>query len=615
MAEQKHRGPMGGGPRGMMPGEKAKDFKGTMGKLISYLGKYLPAIIAVMLFAIASTVFSIIGPKILGNATTELFNGIIAQLTGTGGIDFEAVARILLFLGIIYLVSAVLSYIQGFIMTKVSTQISYGMRRDISQKINRMPLAYFDRVPNGEVLSRITNDVDTVTQTLNQSMTQIVTSVTQFIGVLVMMLTISPLMTLVALCILPLSLTIVSNVVKRSQPFFQKQQAYLGHANGHVEEMYGGHLVVTAFNGEEKSIKTFNEINDNLYNSAWKSQFLSGMMMPLMNFVGNLGYVGICILGGFLSLNGTITVGDIQASIQYVRSFTQPIQQIANISNVLQQTAAAAERVFEFLDETEETPDPEQPLSPDLIQGEGAFAHVHFGYTPEKTIINDFSAIIQPGQKVAIVGPTGAGKTPMVKLLMRFYDVSEGAILLDGYDVRQFARNDLRDMFGMVLQDTWLYNGTILENIRYGRLAASDEDVLAAAKAAQVDHFVRTLPQGYDTVLNEEASNISQGQKQLLTIARTIVSEPKILIFDEATSSVDTRTEIAIQKAMDHLMEGRTSFIIAHRLSTIRDADLILVMKDGDIVETGKHEELLAKGGFYAELYQSQFADVNDEAV
>ena len=438
---------------------------------------------------------------------------------------------------------------------------------------------------------------------------------TQFIGVLVMMLTISPLMTLVALCILPLSLTIVSNVVKRSQPFFQKQQAYLGHANGHVEEMYGGHLVVTAFNGEEKSIKTFNEINDNLYNSAWKSQFLSGMMMPLMNFVGNLGYVGICILGGFLSLNGTITVGDIQAFIQYVRSFTQPIQQIANISNVLQQTAAAAERVFEFLDETEETPDPEQPLSPDLIQGEVAFAHVHFGYTPEKTIINDFSAIIQPGQKVAIVGPTGAGKTTMVKLLMRFYDVSEGAILLDGYDVRQFARNDLRDMFGMVLQDTWLYNGTILENIRYGRLAASDEDVLAAAKAAQVDHFVRTLSQGYDTVLNEEASNISQGQKQLLTIARTIVSEPKILIFDEATSSVDTRTEIAIQKAMDHLMEGRTSFIIAHRLSTIRDADLILVMKDGDIVETGKHEELLAKGGFYAELYQSQFADVNDEAV
>ena len=510
---------MGGGPRGMMPGEKAKDFKGTMGKLISYLGKYLPAIIAVMLFAIASTVFSIIGPKILGNATTELFNGIIAQLTGTGGIDFEAVARILLFLGIIYLVSAVLSYIQGFIMTKVSTQISYGMRRDISQKINRMPLAYFDRVPNGEVLSRITNDVDTVTQTLNQSMTQIVTSVTQFIGVLVMMLTISPLMTLVALCILPLSLTIVSNVVKRSQPFFQKQQAYLGHANGHVEEMYGGHLVVTAFNGEEKSIKTFNEINDNLYNSAWKSQFLSGMMMPLMNFVGNLGYVGICILGGFLSLNGTITVGDIQAFIQYVRSFTQPIQQIANISNVLQQTAAAAERVFEFLDETEETPDPEQPLSPDLIQGEVAFAHVHFGYTPEKTIINDFSAIIQPGQKVAIVGPTGAGKTTMVKLLMRFYDVSGGAILLDKYNVKQFRRNDLRDMFGMVLQDTWVYKGTIGDNLKYGlKREITEEEFRNACRETFVDQFVSTLPDGYQTVISNEMSSLSAGEKVTLHI-------------------------------------------------------------------------------------------------
>ena len=515
----------------------------------------------------------------------------------------------------IYLASALLSYVQGWVMAGVATKVSYSMRRDISEKIDRMPLSYFDRVPNGEVLSRITNDVDTVTQTLNQSLSQIVTNVTMMVGVLCMMLSISPLMTLVALCILPVSVLIVMNVVKRSQPFFRQQQDYLGHVNGHVEEMYGGHVVVTAFGREEESLGVFDKMNAKLYNAAWKSQFLSGMMMPLMNFVGNLGYVGICILGGFLSLNGTITVGDIQAFIQYVRSFTQPIQQIANISNVLQQTAAAAERVFEFLDETEETPDPEQPLSPDLIQGEVAFAHVHFGYTPEKTIINDFSAIIQPGQKVAIVGPTGAGKTTMVKLLMRFYDVSEGAILLDGYDVRQFARNDLRDMFGMVLQDTWLYNGTILENIRYGRLAASDEDVLAAAKAAQVDHFVRTLPQGYDTVLNEEASNISQGQKQLLTIARTIVSEPKILIFDEATSSVDTRTEIAIQKAMDHLMEGRTSFIIAHRLSTIRDADLILVMKDGDIVETGKHEELLAKGGFYAELYQSQFADVNDEAV
>lgn len=611
----KRRGPRPGhGPHGMMPGEKAKDFKGTMRRLIAYLGRYLPAIAAVMLFAVASTIFSIIGPKILGNATTVLFEGVIAQLTGTGSIDFAAVGRILLFLGAVYVTSALFSYIQGLIMAKISTQISYRMRRDISQKINRMPLAYFDRVPNGEVLSRITNDVDTVTQTLNSSMTQIVTSVTQFIGVLVMMLSISPLMTLVALCILPFSFAIVGNVVKRSQPLFHRQQEYLGNANGHVEEMYGGHLVVTAFNGEARSVETFNEINEKLYRSAWKSQFLSGMMMPLMNLVGNLGYVGICILGGFLSLNGAITVGDIQAFIQYVRSFTQPIQQIANISNVLQQTAAAAERVFEFLDEAEEEPDPAQPLSADLIRGEVTFAHVHFGYTPEKTIIHDFSAVIRPGQKVAIVGPTGAGKTTMVKLLMRFYDVSEGAIVVDGYDLRQFARNDLRDQFGMVLQDTWLYNGTIRENIRYGRLSATDEEVIAAAQAAQVDHFVRTLPQGYDTVLNEEASNISQGQKQLLTIARTIVSEPKILIFDEATSSVDTRTEISIQRAMDRLMEGRTSFIIAHRLSTIRDADLILVMRDGDIVETGSHEELLRRGGFYAELYQSQFANTAEEA-
>ena len=595
------------------PGERAKDFKGTMGKLIAYLHGYLPAIVMVILFAVASTVFSLLGPKILGSATDELFNGIVAQLTGTGSIDFSAVARILLFLGLVYVVSSLLSFIQGLISTKISTSISYRMRQDISRKINRMPLSYFDRVSHGDVLSRITNDVDTVTQTLSQSMTQIVSAVTQFIGVLVMMLIISPLMTLIALCILPLSLIIVGSVVRRSQPYFKKQQAYLGEINGHVEEMYGGHLVVTAFNGEEESISTFNEINDRLYEAAWKSQFLSGMMMPLMNFAGNLGYVGICILGGFLSLHGSITVGDIQAFIQYVRNFTQPIQQIANISNVLQQTAAAAERVFEFLEEEEETPDPEDALSPDLIHGEVAFAHVKFGYTPEKTIINDFSTVVHPGQKVAIVGPTGAGKTTMVKLLMRFYDVSEGAILLDGYDVRQFARNDLRDMFGMVLQDTWLYNGTIMENIRYGRLDATDEEVIAAAKAAQVDHFVRTLPQGYDTVLNEEASNISQGQKQLLTIARTIVSEPKILIFDEATSSVDTRTEVSIQKAMDHLMEGRTSFIIAHRLSTIRDADLILVMKDGDIVETGSHDELLRKGGFYADLYQSQFVGADDE--
>lgn len=615
---QQHRGPMGGGPRGaagMMPGEKAKNFKGSMAKLIAYLGSFLPAIIAALVCALASCIFSIVGPKILGNATTKLFEGVVAQLTGTGGIDFAAIGQILVFLACIYALSAALTYIQGWMMTGVSTKLSYNLRRDISKKINRMPLAYFDRVSHGEVLSRITNDVDTVTQTLNQSLSQMVTSVTTMIGVLVMMLTISPLMTLVALCILPLSVFIVMNVVKRSQPFFRKQQAYLGDANGHVEEMYGGHLVVTAFCREDESIREFNEINDRLYSAAWKSQFLSGIMMPLMNFAGNLGYVGICILGGFLSLNGTISVGDIQAFIQYVRNFTQPITQIANISNMLQQTAAAAERVFAFLEEEEETPDPEPALSPDLIRGDVMFAHVHFGYVPDKTIIHDFSAVVKQGQKVAIVGPTGAGKTTMVKLLMRFYDVTDGAILLDGYDIRQFRRNDLRDMFGMVLQDTWLYNGTIRENIRYGRLTATDEEVLAAAKAAQVDHFVRTLPQGYDTVLNEEAANISAGQKQLLTIARTIISDPKILIFDEATSSVDTRTEVSIQRAMDHLMEGRTSFIIAHRLSTIRDADMILVMRDGDIVETGNHEELLAKGGFYAELYNSQFAGTDDEAV
>ena len=607
----------GRNPHGMgkMPGRKAKDFRGTMRKLTAYLRHYLPAMVMVMLFAVASTVFAIVGPKILGSATDELFNGIIAKLNGTGSINFGAVGRILLFLGIIYALSALLSYIQGLVMTRVSTEISYSMRRDISLKINRLPLSYFDRVSHGEVLSRITNDVDTVTQTLNQSMTQIVSSVTQFIGVLVMMLVISPLMTLIALCILPLSIIIVSIVVKHSQPYFKKQQAYIGEVNGHVEEMYGGHLVVTAFNGQKDSIDKFNDINDRLYEASWKSQFLSGMTMPLMNFVGNLGYVGICILGGFLSLKGSITVGDIQAFIQYVRSFTQPIQQIANISNVLQQTAAAAERVFEFLEEEEEVPDPEDALSPELIKGEVSFAHVKFGYTPDKTIINDFSAVIKPGCKVAIVGPTGAGKTTMVKLLMRFYDVSGGSILLDGYDVRQFRRNDLRDQFGMVLQDTWLYNGSIKDNIRYGRLDATDEEVMAAAKAAQVDHFVHTLPQGYDTVINEEASNISQGQKQLLTIARTILSEPRILIFDEATSSVDTRTELSIQKAMDNLMRGRTSFIIAHRLSTIRDADLILVMKDGDIVETGNHEELLEKGGFYAELYRSQFADSDGVAV
>ena len=603
------RGPMGSGhgPRGMMPGEKAKDFKGTMRKLFKYLGRFLPAIVVGLLFAAASTVLMINGPKILANATDELFNGLIAQLTGTGGIDFGRLARILLFLGGVYLCSAVLSGIQAWIMSGISTRLSYTMRRDLSRKINRLPLSYFDRVQSGDVLSRITNDVDTVTQTLNQSLSQIVTSVCTMVGVLYMMFTLSPLLTLVALCILPVSALIVSQVVRRSQPYFRKQQNALGSVNGHVEEMYGAHLIVKAFNGEENSIETFEKINSELYHSAWRSQFLSGTMMPLMNFVGNLGYVAICILGGFLTLNGTITVGVIQAFIQYVRQFTQPITQVANISNVLQQTAAAAERVFEFLDEEEETPDPAHPVPTEDIQGAVSFAHVKFGYTPDKTIIHDFSAIVKPGQKVAIVGPTGAGKTTMVKLLMRFYDVDEGAVLVDDYDVKQFTRNDLRGMFGMVLQDTWLYNGSILENIRYGNLDATDEEVIAAAKAAQVHHFVKTLPDGYNMVLNEEASNISQGQKQLLTIARTILSDPKILILDEATSSVDTRTEIMIQKAMDHLMEGRTSFIIAHRLSTIRDADIILVMKDGDIVEMGNHEQLLEKHGFYYDLYNSQF--------
>ena len=597
------------GPRNrMMPGEKAKDFKGTMGKLLTYLKKFLPSIVMVLVCAAASTVFSIFGPKVLGQATTKLFEGLIAMLTGTGSIDFAAIGQVLLFLACLYLISALLTYVQGWIMAGVATDLSYSMRKDISEKIDRMPLAYFDRVPNGEVLSRITNDVDTITQTLNQSLSQIVTNVTMMIGVLCMMLSISPLMTLVALCILPLSVLIVTRVVKLSQPFFRRQQEYLGHVNGHVEEMYGGHVIVTAFNGQEKSIETFDELNDNLYHTAWKSQFFSGVMQPLMNFVSNLGYVAICVLGGFLTLNGSITVGDIQAFTQYVRNFTQPINQIANISNVLQMTAAAAERVFAFLEEDEEPADPQPSVPAEQIDGSVYFAHVHFGYVPEKTIINDFSAIIKPGTQVAIVGPTGAGKTTMVKLLMRFYDVSSGAILLNGYDVKQFTRKDLRDSFGMVLQDTWLYNDTIRENIRFGRLDATDEEVLAAAKAAQVDHFVRTLPHGYDTVLNEEGTNVSQGQKQLLTIARTIISNPKIMILDEATSSVDTRTEILIQKAMNKLTEGRTSFIIAHRLSTIRDADIILVMRDGDIVETGNHEELLARGGFYAELYNSQFA-------
>jgi ATP-binding cassette subfamily B protein len=602
----------------MMKGEKPRDFKGTMIKLIRYLGAYRVSILIVMLFAIGSTAFSIVGPKILGKATTKLFEGVMGQIAGSGaGIDFAAIGRILLTVGGLYLASALFGYVQGWIMSGVSMNITYRFRKDISEKINRMPLKYFDGTNYGEILSRITNDVDTVSQTLNQSLTQIMTSVVTVVGVLIMMFSISWQMTLVALAIVPLSLVIISQIVGRSQKYFKQQQDYLGHVNGHVEEMYGGHAVVKAFNGEEKSVARFDEYNDTLYDAAWKSQFLSGMMFPIMNFVGNLGYVGICILGGWLAIRNAITVGDIQAFIQYVRSFTQPITQIANISNVLQQTAAAAERVFEFLAEPEEVPDTANPVRLPVVEGRVEFKDVYFGYSPDKTVINDFCATVEPGQKIAIAGPTGAGKTTMVKLLMRFYDVNKGAILVDGHDVRDYSRHDLREVFGMVLQDTWLYNGSIMENIRYGRPDATDEEVVAAASAARVDHFVRTLPEGYSMVLNEETTNVSQGQKQLLTIARAILADPKILILDEATSSVDTRTEVLIQDAMADLMKGRTSFIIAHRLSTIRNADLILVMNGGEIVEQGTHEELLARGGFYAEMYNSQFenARVNERAV
>ena len=606
------RGPMGGqgpmGGMGMMKAEKPRDFKGTMLKLIKYLGSYKVSIVIVMIFAIASTIFTIVGPKILGKATTRLFEGVMGQIAGSGaGIDFGYIGNIILLMIGLYVLSSIFSFIQGWVMSGVAMKITYRFRRDISQKINRMPLKYFDGTNHGEVLSRITNDVDTVSQTLNQSLTQIITSVVSVLGVLIMMFSINWMMTLVALVIVPLSLVIVSLVIKQSQKYFKQQQDFLGHVNGHVEEMYGSHVVMKAFNGEEKSVEKFDQINDTLFTSAWKSQFLSGMMMPAMTFVGNLGYVAVCILGGWLTIQGTITIGDIQAFVQYVRTFTQPLTQLANISNVLQQTAAAAERVFEFLVEPEEVPEIEKALKLETIQGQVEFKDVHFGYSPDKIIIKDFSAFIKPGQKIAIVGPTGAGKTTMVKLLMRFYDVNSGAILVDGHDIREFSRHDLRHIFGMVLQDTWLYNGTVMENIRYGRSSASDEEVIAAAKAAHVDHFVHTLPDGYNLVLNEEASNVSQGQMQLLTIARAILADPRILILDEATSSVDTRTEVLIQKAMDHLMKNRTSFIIAHRLSTIRDADLILVMQDGDIVEQGNHEELLDRQGFYAELYNSQF--------
>jgi len=609
-------GPMGHGPMGaMMPGAKARNFKGTMAKLIQYLGKYRLSILIVFVFAIASTVANIIGPKILGQATTALFEGSVAQANGTGSIDFNYIARIILFTLSLYIVSAIFSYLMGWIMASVSANISYRMRRDISEKMNRMPLKYFDSTTHGEVLSRITNDVDTVNQTLSQSMTQIITSVVTVVGVLIMMFTISWLMTVVALVVIPLSMITVMVIVKYSQKYFKQQQEYLGHVNGHVEEMYGGHIVMKAFNGEEESIQKFDVSNNTLYDSAWKAQFLSGLMMPIMSFISNLGYVAVAVLGSYLAAIGVITVGDIQAFIQYVRSFTQPITQLANISNILQQTAAAAERVFEFLDEEEEVLEVAIPVVFEDLKGHVEFKDVHFGYSPDKIIINDFSAEAEPGYKIAIVGPTGAGKTTMVKLLMRFYDVNSGAILIDGHDIRDFTRYDLRKLFGMVLQDTWLYNGTIMENIRYGRPDATDDEVIAAAQAAHVDHFVHTLPDGYNMVLNEETSNISQGQMQLLTIARAVLADPKILILDEATSSVDTRTEILIQRALDALMQNRTSFVIAHRLSTIRDADLILVMQHGDIVEQGNHEELLARKGFYYELYMSQFKKQEEEIL
>lgn len=613
--QQRRRGPMGKGPMGgMIGGEKAKDFKGSFRRLLGYIGRYKFAILVVMIFAVASTVFNVLGPKVMSRATTELAEGLMRKIGGTGGIDFERIAEILLWTLGLYLVSAAFTFIQGWIMTGVTQKICYRMRREIAEKINRMPMKYFESRPYGEVLSRITNDVDTLGQGLNQSVTQIITSTTTIVGVLVMMLTISPLMTLIALVILPVSVALMSIVVRFSQKYFRSQQKYLGVINGQVEETYAGHLVIKAFNKESETIETFNQTNDTLYQSAWKSQFLSGMMHPIMMFVGNMGYAGVAISGGILAIRGTISIGDIQAFIQYVKNFTQPIQQIAQVINQVQSMTAASERVFEFLAEEEEDQTAEHPVVLENPQGAVKFDHVRFGYDPEQVVIKDFSADVKPGQKIAIVGPTGAGKTTIIKLLMRFYDVQEGSVSLDGHDIRNFNRHDLRDYFGMVLQDTWLFKGSIMENIRYGRLDATDEEVIAAAKAAHADHFIRTLPGGYDMELNEDASNVSQGQKQLLTIARAILADNRVLILDEATSSVDTRTEERIQKAMDNLMEGRTSFIIAHRLSTIKNADLILVMKEGDIIEQGNHEELLAAGGFYADLYNSQFEET-EEAV
>ncbi|HHZ06689.1 MAG TPA: ABC transporter ATP-binding protein [Clostridiales bacterium] len=624
MPKKRMRGPGGGhGPGAIgVPGEKPKDFKGTMGKLLSYLGKYKIGVAFVILFAIGSTVFNIVGPKILGNATTEIYTGIMGKISGGEGINFENIAQILIMLISIYVIAAFFGVLQGLIMTNIAQKISYRMRKQISEKINVLPMNYFDTKLTGEVLSIITNDIDTLSMNLNQSATQIISSIATIIGILIMMFSINWIMTLVALLVLPISMVFISIIVKKSQKYFRDQQDYLGHVNGQVEETFGGINIVQAFNNQEETVKKFDKDNNTLFKSGCMSQFLSGLMMPVMQFVGNLAYVAIAVLGGYLVINGSIAVGDIQSFIQYVRSFTQPISQVAQVSNMLQSMAASAERVFNFLDEAEEDQTAvkhamiidgkkERKAVPQDIIGSVEFKDVHFGYNPDKIIINDFSAQVKQGQKIAIVGPTGAGKTTMVKLLMRFYDINSGEILIDNYNIKDFDRQELREVFGMVLQDTWLFSGTIMENIRYGKLDATDDEVIAAAKAAHVDNFVRTLPDGYNMVLNEEASNISQGQKQLLTIARTILADPKILILDEATSSVDTRTEVRIQKAMDNLMRGRTSFVIAHRLSTIKNADLILVMKDGDIIEQGTHDALIASGGFYCNLYNSQFENVS----
>ena len=603
---QQKRSHMRGPGAGLGAAEKAKDLKGTMKKLIRYMRRFYAPIVLVILFAIASTVFNIVGPTILGDATTEIFNGLIRKVSGSGGIDFEKVRNILLLLLGLYVISAVFSFVQGLIMTHVSNHVTYQMRKDISEKIHRMPMKYFESRTYGEVLSRVTNDVDTLGQSLNQSMTQIITSATQIIGVVVMMIRISLPMTGAVLLTLPLSIGLIGLIMSKSQPYFKAQQANLGELNGQVEEIYSGHNIVKAFNKEESVIQDFKKVNESLYNSAWKSQFFSGAMMPLMQFVGNLGYVAVSILGGFLVMKDAIEVGQIQSFIQYVRNFSQPITQLAQVGNMMQTTAASAERVFEFLEEEEETEVLENPVDVTALEGNVSFEHVKFGYDPEQTIIHDFSVNVKEGQKVAIVGPTGAGKTTLIKLLMRFYDVNGGSIKIDGHDIREFVRSDIREMFGMVLQDTWLYHASVRDNIRYGKLDATEEEIQGAARAAFAHHFIVTQPGGYDMVINEESNNVSQGQKQLLTIARAILADPKILILDEATSSVDTRTEERIQMAMDNLMAGRTSFVIAHRLSTIKDADMILVMNHGDIVEQGNHEELLAKGGFYEDLYNSQ---------